>query len=196
MAARRGRKATGGLGPGTEGRAAGPTPERARLRLDRLVHGPGERGVQGLTTDDALEYGPGSARDRVGPPAVRRAHAAHRGLAPPPHRRRGPDPFGPGAAAHPVAAGPGTLTEGGSRPAQPLALAGGGLGRVRLRKPVCSQHDPDMPASTNRREGWFGRFKPQTRSGTRVEGRGGHPQLRAPDGPGHGPEPRQQEDCR
>ena len=51
-------------------------------------------------------------------------------------------------------------------------------GRVRLRKPVRnllfhliergpnlvrSQHDPNVPASTNRIEGWFGRFKPRAR---------------------------------
>lgn len=51
-------------------------------------------------------------------------------------------------------------------------------GRVRLRDPVRnllfhlvenwadrvrSERDPDVPASTNRIEGWFGRFKPRAR---------------------------------
>ena len=72
--------------------------------------------------------------------------------------------------------------------------------RVRLKKPVRnllfhlverwpdlvrSQHDPEVPASTNRLEGWFGRSGPGP-AWRGAEDRGRRPQLRALDGPGHG----------
>ena len=34
---------------------------------------------------------------------------------------------------------------------------------ARWHELVRSQHNPKVPASTNRLEGWFGRFKPRTR---------------------------------
>ena len=47
-------------------------------------------------------------------------------------------------------------------------------GRVRLQPEVRSQGNPKVPATTNRLEGWFGRFKPQARltRGLKTEGRG------------------------
>ncbi len=49
-----------------------------------------------------------------------------------------------------------------------------------------SQENPKVPASTNRLEGWFGRFKPRVRLTQGLKTEVGAPQLRVPDGPQHG----------
>ncbi len=136
----------------------GPKGERLDLRLS----GPGfdwsgwftvlaQRGVRGVTTDDDPVYGPAldeealTHLDRVLLPILQRL-----------------------AQERPVAAGPVLL-------ALWQAVA---QGRVRLHPEVCqllwhlvvrwhdfvrSQHHPKVPASTNRLEGWLGRFKPRAR---------------------------------
>ena len=102
LAVPRGRQASRGRGPGAGGRTAGPAPERARLRLGRLVHGPGR--TRGAGADDRRRPGlrPGPRDGGPGPAAVRRAHAAHRGAAHPGPRRGRRGPPGPGPAAHPA----------------------------------------------------------------------------------------------
>ena len=82
-------------------------------------------------------------------------------------------------------------------------------GRVRLRPEVRkllwhlverwhelvrSQGNPKVPASTNRLEGWFGRFKTRARLTRRLKTERS-PQLRAPDGPQHGLKRRMEPTC-
>ena len=84
-----------------------------------------------------------------------------------------------------VAAGPaGTATGGG--------VGGGRLGsggvvvvapRGLLKRPVYSQCQPDISASTNRLEGWVRSLQASAPLGVRAEDRGRCPLLRGPDGP-------------
>ena len=126
LAVDRRRQVPRGRGSGPQGRMTGPAPERTRLRLGRLVHGPGA--ARGAGLDDRrrprLRAGPGDFGP--GPPAMCRAQAAYRGTAHPRPRRGHPDPLGPGPAADPATAGAGTTA--GGRAGAPGPVAGGGPG--------------------------------------------------------------------
>ena len=161
----------------------GPEGERLDLRLS----GPGfdwggwftvlaQRGVRGVTTDDDPVYGPaldasGLDRQQCAVHMQRTVGRHIRGLDEDTltHLDRALLPILQRLARErPVAAGPVLL-------ALWQAVA---QGRVRLHPEVGkllwhlvtrwhdlvrSQHKPKVPASTNRLEGWFGRFKPRAR---------------------------------
>ena len=161
----------------------GPQGERLDLRLS----GPGfdwgdwftdleERGVRGLTTDDAPEYGPAlreTGLDRQ-PCAVHMQRTVGRHI----HRIDDDDLTHLDRVLRPILQ---RLARERPPEAEPVLLnlwQAVAQGRVRLKKPVRnllfhlvegwpdlvrSQHDPDVPASTNRLEGWLGRFKPRAR---------------------------------
>ena len=156
-------------------------------RLDLRLSGPGfdwsdwftdvaARGVRGLTTDDAPEYGPALRETGLD----RQQCAVHMQRTVSRHLRRidDEDLTHLDRALLPILQ---RLVRERPPEAGPVLL---GLweavaqGRVRLRDPVrnllfhlvenwadlvrCAR-DPDVPASTNRIEGWFGRFKPRAR---------------------------------
>ena len=110
-----------------------PGPKGERPACARLV--PASTGATGSRTRGARYTGaddrrrPGvrasPAGDGAGPAAGRRAHAAHRGPVPSPHRRR-PDAPGPGADPDPATPGAGAAAGGGTRPVGALGSRGPG----------------------------------------------------------------------
>ena len=116
---------------------------------------------------------------------------------------------GPGAAAHPAAAGPGATAGGGTHPARPLGIRGlepraaEGPGAQpalppcrKLGRPRAQRTGPGRARPAQSHRGLVWALQASGTAGTGAEDRGGRPQLRAPDGRRHGLNRAQKTACR